>query len=75
MLALVVIDTVVVVLLTGLVAGLVRSHTEILRALRALDSKIKQANAAQTLRGCGAESPRSENHPMTATRVVIAKHD
>lgn len=33
MLVLVIIDTVLVVLLTGLVAGLLRSHTEILRVL------------------------------------------
>jgi hypothetical protein len=39
-LVLVIMDTVVVVLLAGLVAGLLRSHTEILRALRALSSAI-----------------------------------
>jgi hypothetical protein len=39
-LVLVIMDTVIVVLLAGLVAGLLRSHTEILRALRALSSAI-----------------------------------
>lgn len=42
MLALVIVDTVIVVLLAGLVAGLVRSHTEILKALRSLDSRLRR---------------------------------
>jgi hypothetical protein len=40
-LALVIIDTVLVVLLAGLVAGLIRSHTDIIHALESLNSRIK----------------------------------
>jgi hypothetical protein len=39
-LALVIIDTVVVVILAGLVAGLLRSHTDIIRALEKLDQLV-----------------------------------
>jgi hypothetical protein len=52
-LVLVIVDTVVVVLLAGLVAGLLRSHADILRALQAMSSAIDEIVSR---RGAGSQA-------------------
>ena len=66
MLALVIVDTVLVVLMAGLVAGLLRSHTEILRAIDSLDKQMKELRRP-------LEAQPAASKPMTVTPVVIGK--
>jgi hypothetical protein len=64
-LVLVIMDTVVVVLLAGLVAGLLRSHTEILRALRALSSAIDDVVSKKNGSSAAAAAPPAPVAPAT----------
>lgn len=67
MLVLVIMDTVLVVLLTGLVAGLLRSHTEILRVLGSMKSPQRLSRQGED-RG---QSPPAE--PESAVQVQIRR--
>jgi len=73
-LVLVILDTVLVVLLTGLVAGLLRSHTEILRVLGSMKGEQPEAPAATSAtpaRPAIPEDPTSAS--QTAAQVQIRK--
>jgi hypothetical protein len=72
-LVLVIMDTVVVVLLAGLVAGLLRSHTEILRALRALSSAIDDALSERN--GSSATPPAPAPAPAPVAPATDAVED
>jgi len=62
----VIVDTVLVVLMAGLVAGLLRSHTEILRAIDSLDKEMKQLRRPP-------EAQSAASKQVTVTPVVIGK--
>lgn len=69
MLVLVIIDTVLVILLTGLVAGLLRSHTEILRVLGSMKAPRPEPPSAE------AEAPAGTTSldPESAVQVQIRR--
>lgn len=84
MLALVIIDTVVVVLLAGLVAGLLRSHADILKALHDLGAAGDPAARTRSPNGAasrvfsdvsGASAPLRLGPPLPSGRNDSAAYD
>ena len=65
MVALVIVSTFVVLVLGILVAGLLRSHADILRALHELGAGVGDPSAASA---CRAPSPPPPRHRSTSSR-------
>jgi hypothetical protein len=81
-LVLVIMDTVVVVLLAGLVAGLLRSHADILRALHSLGAGVGdpadpdvQARSSAVASPVGTDGPVHIGPPLPAERSSWSAHD
>lgn len=77
MLVLVIVDTILVVLLAGLVAGLLRSHTEILRALHSLDARVGEPPTAlveQPTKDDASESAAGDAE-LSKTQVRLRAHN
>jgi len=68
LLELVIVDTVVVVLLAGLVAGLLRSHADILRALHSLGVGVGDPSSGEPADADGPDSVTDGDHPGRQSR-------
>jgi len=65
-LALVIMDTVLVVLVVGLVAGLLRSHTEILQTLQSLRRQLAELQDSRGRSAGATAEADSGSHPQSS---------